>query len=954
MRTLISILLTTLFCGAAYGANSTTGALRGLVTDSSGGVLLGATLTITGPSLPGTRSTTTDAAGEYRFPFLPPGRGYTLKVATAGFETAAHEDVQVSLGREGTVNATLRPLTTAEVVVVAAAPLIDVRDTTSSTNITAEQFEAFPTRRDFQQLTILAPGVTFERDPLSPTVGGATHLENDYIIEGLSTRDPRTAASATNLTMNFVKEVQVMTGEFSAEYGRAMGGVINVLTKSGGNELQGDLSTFYEDQDWSSEQVRYSNRGTTRSDLGHDKKDFALSLGGPIIRDRAWFFLAYGPRRDDTPIHLVDTELAIDRREQVLIKEDVYAGKISASLSPSHHMTLSGFGNPKTQSGWLIGARADPGAALRTQGGGSRNLTLRYDGAYGPRVTLEASVGSHLQSSYVRADTEQGRSAPFQFDFPTRFGHGGYASIGEESSSRDALALRSSMFLNRHEVRIGGDFEQNRHESTYIFTSYTFLGQRNINPSLGIKDELREFMEDNSGHGTNDTVSLFAQDRWQIAPNLHLNVGLRWEQQVLSSGQGAVIATGRNVDGTLQRRREEDFTIDDNWAPRLGISWDPFGNGRSKIYASAGRFFESIPVNINLSALNGYFYTEHYYYSSIRHTSENWFNPSGSPVNDDWTRYHTFQSRFTSGFDKGTAIDPQLELQYQDELSLGGEVQFGRASAAGVRLVSRIVKDVIEDHHVVDSRGIHVDYIVANVGRSEWAPGFREPRRLYQAVELFYQRRLTNRWQVSSSFVASRARGDYDGLYQYANPFEAPNTTFDLEYPRWQQNAYGRLRGDRPYQFKLYSSYEFPFGLTLSEGLFYTAGVPVSAFAAAFVSEGVRAVYLLPRGSAGRTPAFYSLDLHAAWRLPLRMGSDLAVSLIADVFNATDNHAATEVDELYFYRGMPGWEKWVAPENLDELGYPKFNPDLPKSPYFNTPTTYQAPRAIQLGVKVTY
>src|SRR5688500_10719799 len=198
--------LTLAVSGLAHAQGNTTGSLTGTLTDASGGVLPGATVTLSGPNIQGTRTDTTDAQGTYNFRNLPPGRGYRIAGALSGFREAVQDNIQVLLGQEGSVNLTLSPAgVTEQVEVTAATPLVDVSSTSGGVNITSSLFETLPSARGFQQLTAMAPGVSLDmgdhdrRFSDSPTVGGSSAPENNYIIDGLSVTDPRYGTSGANL-----------------------------------------------------------------------------------------------------------------------------------------------------------------------------------------------------------------------------------------------------------------------------------------------------------------------------------------------------------------------------------------------------------------------------------------------------------------------------------------------------------------------------------------------------------------------------------------------------------------------------------------------------------------------------------------------------------------------------------------------------------------------------------
>src|ERR1051325_5231175 len=253
-------------------AQATSGSRVGQVTDSPGGALPGLTVELSGTAMQGTRTTVTDGQGNSRVQNVPPGENYKLTAPLSGFAPTSKTVARVYLGQEGTVNFTLKAAVSEAITVTAEARLVGASKTTTGVNVTSRQFESLPTSRSFQQLTTLAPGVNMEMGESrsnqlanSPNVGASSAPENNYIIDGLSTTDVRYGTSGTNLTMNFVEEVQVMTGGYSAEYGRSTGGVFNVITKSGSNELRGDVFGYLSQADWSDKRLTRLQKGATFS-----------------------------------------------------------------------------------------------------------------------------------------------------------------------------------------------------------------------------------------------------------------------------------------------------------------------------------------------------------------------------------------------------------------------------------------------------------------------------------------------------------------------------------------------------------------------------------------------------------------------------------------------------------------------------------------------------------------
>lgn len=977
--------LTLLVAGMPVFAQSTTaGSLAGSVTDASGAALPGVTVELSGAAMQGTRTAVTDSSGAYRFVNVPPGENYKVTANLSGFAPVTKTIARVFLGQEAHVDLGLKAAMSEAITVTAETPLVDVSKTTTGTNVTARQFESLPTARTFQQLTTLAPGVNMEMGDSrsnqlnnSPNVGASSAPENNYIIDGLSTTDARYGTSGTNLTMNFVEEVQVMTGGYPAEFGRSTGGVFNVITKSGGNDFSGDVFGYYSNGDWSSKRIGRQNKGAQIATDVTTSKDFGVSLGGPIMRDRLWFFGAFNPSRRS--IDIGETSPLIgDPASSYDEDANRYAGKLTFALNANHNIVGTVFGDPTTQDGWLIrgftAVPADASAALRKADVGSTNFNARYNGVITQNFLVEANIGRHERDNTLKPSTTIGASVPRQIDETVGGGYqrGGFQRTQNDKSKRDAWSLKANNFFGKHELRYGLDFEKNQYDSDTHETWYRYFGgittSRFRGECVGIVcDQLQERIYAVEGAGTTKNQAAFLQDSWKVMPNLQFNLGVRYEVQKLTSARGAY--TANSPETINDPMHVSEIKLDNNWAPRLGIVWDPMNNGRSKVYAYAGRFFEAVPLDMNIRALNG----EDYIINDYQHVTGApyyWYNPTGNPIPDavraggvnavtqgGYTKYR-IRNLTAQNF---TPVDSDLKAQYQDEFIIGNEYQFADVWSFGVRLVDRELKRVIEDFgkfdYSEDPYGALVGYIIGNPGEGNLGGDFQKPKRYYRAAEFTLQRAFRDNWQVIASYTYARAKGNYEGLFMSGYEQLDPNITALYDVPSFLNNAEGKLRADRPVNLKIHSSYRLPIGLTLSEGFYYSSGLPISALGPEVVNGyGDGTIFMKPRGSEGRTPNFWALDLHADYALPIFKGTGNSLSFIVDVLNATNQKAVLEVDQDYVYQAMPNPGHWFDDSNLDSSGNPKFNTGtgFDPSPYYKTPVLYQSPRTVQLGVRFTY
>ena len=288
---------------SASPQTTTTGTIEGLITDANGAVVPAALVTASSPNLIRTQSSTSDSEGRFRIPNLPPGRYQVTVESTAGFAKFVQTDVDIGLSKTSTVIVRLEPAAATANVTVSSTSgtAIDTTSNTNGTNISTEQFSNFITQRTVQAIYTIAPGVTRSglRDASGrdrdPSVAGSSGLENTYIMDGVNTTDPSFGGSGSNLPFEFVQEVEIKTGAYGAEYGLSTGGIFNVLTKSGGNDLHGDLFGYFTTKDLVKGTKHFPFTGSAPN--GFSEVDAGFDLGGPLKKDQIWFFGAFNPQR---------------------------------------------------------------------------------------------------------------------------------------------------------------------------------------------------------------------------------------------------------------------------------------------------------------------------------------------------------------------------------------------------------------------------------------------------------------------------------------------------------------------------------------------------------------------------------------------------------------------------------------------------------------------------------
>jgi outer membrane receptor protein involved in Fe transport len=380
---------------------ATTGTIEGTVTDPNGAVVPGATVKVSSPNLMRAQTATSDGQGRYRFANLPPGK-YTVSVETAsGFAKFEQADLSVNLSTTTTADVKLQPQgAAASVEVVAGAATVDVSNNTTGTNISTDQFSNLPTQRTVQSLYTIAPTVSRSglRDASGrdrdPSVGGSSGPENNYILDGVTVTDPAFGGSGANLPFEFVQEIEIKTGAYGADIGKSTGGVFNVITKSGGNEFHGDVFFFGNPKAFTRETKNFPFTGSAPD--GFSELDGGFDLGGPIKKDKLWFFGAFNPQRRRNQFLTQTFRQEVSNK----ITTPYYAGKITYGLTDNHILTFSTFSDFTKQEGFLFGGSGfgvDPKSFLGKIETGGHNYTVRLNSTFSPRFIGEFVFGAHLQ-----------------------------------------------------------------------------------------------------------------------------------------------------------------------------------------------------------------------------------------------------------------------------------------------------------------------------------------------------------------------------------------------------------------------------------------------------------------------------------------------------------------------------------------------------------------------------
>ena len=777
------------------------GTLTGKVTDQQDLALPGVTITVTNTQTGGVQTFVTDANGMYSARELAPGR-YTVTFELTGFSKIERPDITVQLGRDFPVDAQMRVGAVTETVqVTAEPPLVDNRSTLIAHNVSAEEFDRLPKGRSFQSIALTAPSVNSGEIEGGFQVNGASGAENSFTVDGTVTNSLVDGRSRQNTVFEYLQEVQVKTSGISAEYGGALGGVISAVTKSGGNVFRGEGHYYFEGSQLSAGPVKRLVLDPTTeatafyvqdSEAPRNVNEFGGSLGGPIVRDKLFFFGAFSPRRDfrSNPYTYSDGISSDVDRE---IWNQQAFGKLTYSAR-RFNVNWSTLWTPTTVTGTLAGYNgAGPNGLNSTEASqsiqhdrgweqnqvntnGTVDITLSNSsflgfrsGYFHDRYT-DTGIPNTTSYTYLNSTTNSTQPIPANLQGAAQFQNTPRAEIAEFDTTK-----RTTFDVNYNHVFSGGGFHTLKggygfqHVVNDINTAYPggFV-QINWGPSAFVFGGVNRgtgvygYYEVNDRRTTNkagaNIHSLFIQDTWTIGNRLTLNLGVRTEDEKVPTFRPEYLETAIH------------FNMKDKLAPRLGAAYDVFGDGRMKVFGSWGLYYDWTKYNLP----RGSFGAETWciYYRSLDTLDLSSLSLANMPGRDLWAAGSagTCRDRRVPSF--ADSIDPDLKPMRQASLSAGTEFQVGRNSVFTVHFIHNDLLEAVEDLGVLDDEGNEI-YVIGNPGKGDPIQPvsgptgeFIQPKpiRTYDALELGWNRRFAENYFFSVNYTLSRLYGNYAGL----------------------------------------------------------------------------------------------------------------------------------------------------------------------------------------------
>jgi hypothetical protein len=912
----VLVLMLTLLPGWTATAQEQTGTLQGKVADESGGLLPGVTVTVSGPTIiGGSMTAVTGASGNFRLPNIPIG-SYRVTFELAGFGSKAYDAVRIQAATTFTLDATLGVAALAETITVSgASPIIETAATDVGFTFTKDLMETVPNARDAWAMVAQAPGVTTSTVNVGGTQTGnqvsfrghgVDPRQNTYILNGANVTDnTNNGASQFFFDVDSFEEMQVEINSHSAEV-QTPGMVLNIVPKSGTNRLAGTASLYYGGDQIQSDNVDDDLRalGVNRASNLHQYLDTGFDLGGPIFRDRVWFWGGYRYQEVEnfiTGTTNPDGSFPIDR---------TYLWYPSAKINwkPVESHNLSGYFNMAQKKRFKRSLSAlRPVETTHDQQGApvARLFTIRDDWTVTPNLLVSVKVNVMDQGFELKA--QQGvdvQNTPARMDAAT--GIWADAPPNEFGIGKDlrAVAATASYFFDRgagqHDFKFGVDISRFRAFGNQggSVAQTTYPADHRL---IFFNDQPLEVFLFASGAQSvrNPTRSAFAQDSWKLG-RATFNLGARWDWQA-NSLAGVTAPRSRFFQEAVTQQETGNLIAWNTVAPRLGVIFDVAGNAKTLLKASYSRYYWQLWTEKGSQAsLAG---DRSLRYQWIDRNGDRQFSidetgdllavddPATRPVTIDPDLAPNRTDEVTAGVTRELMADTSVtaSFMYRKDTDLDWRIN-PNLSPSDYTPVTGRDPGVDGRLNTADDGGPLVFYEVSTAKRA-LSPNFITTRRgfeqEYQGFEVTVHRRLVNRWQAVGSFTAGVQQENYGpGSFQNPQDIDLINET--------------RIASSTPYVAKLMGSYVLPFNLTVSgfyqfvSGTHFTRTVNSTSALGRSLNQGNVAVLTGPRNEDSYD-ALNIMDVRAAYDVPW---SAARLSLQFDVFNLLNVNTITNSQTL--------------------------------------------------------
>ena len=954
-RSAVSLAIGMCFAGAVWAAEA--GGLRIMVTGAGGKPVAGATVKVSSPSSLVAKTAVTEADGSVRVAGLDPATDYKVEVIAPGYSDFTARDVVVVSGKNLTLNYPLGSEAVQSVTVTSSRlAQVDTTSATVGTVLNLSVVEALPTARSYQGYLQLVPGVKPSQggNPSSKSgvnyadIGGATGTSTDnvYILDGVDVTDNNAGTAGADINSEIIQEQQILTGGIPAEYAGGSGLVSKVVTKSGSNEFHGSVNYYFQNDRLVSD---YKNLPNT----GFSTYDAAFTLGGPIIKDKLWFFGSYQRKNRDTDVATAAGEYL----RTVSDEQKLGFAKLTWQPTDNDRVVATFFNDPTEVSGSVDPTILNNRDTRQVRGGD--NYKVEYTRDIGD-LRLNAYMFRHEgELSTYAADLSTRNDVAFRNASPAatiaQRSLGGAGSAFATSRDRDELGLSAEYYfetaaMGSHTIKAGFSKSENDYfeDSTVTgpekaryssiaaansgvsfadFVGSGWAGTRSIvaadiprfrtainnSPDkgyfLGLLDtdrdgnvsdaEFQAYRFTSTAGNPNGQVNNYRIQEVTAAPFTVSATGKAFYLQDTWTMDKLTVNAGVRTEEWIHYDSRGDKSAEFDWklAPRLSVVYDLGGDGRSKVWGFLGRYYD--PVRTNMSDFAG--------------------NLTGPELAEQvffGDRWLTFRTR---GGPKtpDALIAPSTKTPYTDELMLGWATSLGRDYTLSLTYTKRETRDILEDYDLALYSDPTLTVATAPEGYAAPGSAFYLPysyfgytaapnsnyviatlaggKRDYQGVEVSLTKAKRDNWQGHASYTYNQAKGNTNS--DSNADFQGDWVALDPRAP----NAYGPQPGNIKHQVKAYGTYYFANGLELSgvfswnSGVLYSRTQLISRRALPVMDDpylfgGVVDTWITPGSIGSQTgPDYYELDVRLKYNYKF-LGKH-KVELFLDVFNILDKQS---------------------------------------------------------------
>lgn len=768
LKPILLLAISALLLTSTLSAQRATGQVFGTVNDDQGSPLPGVSITAKGPRLVGSAATVTNAQGGYRLVALPPG-SYEIEFNLSGFQPLVRKDVVVGAEQTLTLDVKLNPAAISEqVTVIGQSPLIDVKSTTRGAAMNRQVFSLLPKGRNFDSLLVTVPGVQREDYLAGTSVDGASGAENMWYVDGVSTTNLINGVSAQSVNYDFVEEVNFKSSGYNAEFGGSLGGVVNVLTRSGGNEFHGDILAYYTDEGLTARRrdiLVYNEFDTSRNQsvlyhawdkyFGKQKwynLEGGFSLGGYVIKDRIWFFLSAMPNYNQ-----YTRTLDYSMQGLTTPSRDVHSKQLA--LNGQAKLSAQPFKNLRVSASAINNMTTVRGCATGIPSSWSGSTTLDYD-IYDfnyPNFSASATADWIVSPTFMVSArggffrTNQNHQVPaatttpyYGFMMEQPFSYAGSGNVGlldvpaayqHPASWQNfpranvmgiAKTIRQKYSVNldltyfatlggEHAFKLGGQFIRqgedvdNGGQAPIVYLAWM---DGTVNPTFRMYGEDYPTgrygwygVRGNADAGPYGSVYDAFSNQWAFYLQDTWTIARKLTFNLGVRTESEYIPSYSN-DPLYAGLKGIDFPFKKKISPRLGFVYDVFGDSSLKVYGSYAIYQDVMKLSVAANAFGGLKWKSAYYTLDTYQ-----FDTIGVGGSFPGTLLEVLDFRAPS-FD---LVDPDIKPFTQREIALGAEKKLTEDVSASIRLVNKSVLYAVDDMGVFVP-GVGEEYYYSWIG----------------------------------------------------------------------------------------------------------------------------------------------------------------------------------------------------------------------------------------------